>query len=70
MLDAAQLLGWLSAGLLITAVIAWLKLGRTPLHQRLGGRVALDSKPGQVAAKFLMAAAALSAVAAFLAVFS
>ena len=68
MLDATRVLAGISGVLLLTAVAAWLKLGRTPLFRRIDGRSQLDSASGEVAAKLLVAALVGSLLAAFLAV--
>lgn len=66
MLDAAGYLGWLSAALLFAAATAWLKLFRGPLLQRLNGRVTLKTEQVESASRLLVAAVALSAIAAAL----
>lgn len=68
MIELASLLGGVSALLLLIAIAAWLKMGRTPLLRRLDGRAELDSAQGQAAAQLLVAALGLSAAAALLAV--
>ena len=67
MLEAARVLGVISAVLLVASIAAWVRLLRGPALQRLDGRVA-DSAQAQLASQLLMLAAGLSAVAAILAV--
>jgi hypothetical protein len=67
MIEAAEILGSISAVLLIVALAAWLKLLRGPELQRLGGQIESTSKPTETAARLLVLAAGLSAVSAFLA---
>jgi hypothetical protein len=68
MLEAARVLGVISAVLLVAAIAAWVRLLRGPTLQRLDGRIGPDSGQAQVASQLLMLAAGLSAVAAVLAV--
>ena len=68
MLEAARVLGVISAVLLVASIAAWVRLLRDPALQRLDGRVAPDSAQAQLASQLLMLAAGLSAVAAVLAV--
>ena len=68
MVNAANILGVLAAVLLIMAVIAWVKLLRGPLLQRLDGRAGVDPAQGEFASQLLICAAALSTAAATLAI--
>jgi hypothetical protein len=68
MVEAGNVLGVLSAVLLLMAVIAWVKLVRGPLMQRTDGRIGMDSAQGELASELLFWAAGLSSVAALLAV--
>jgi len=68
MVEAGNVLGVIAAVLLLMAVIAWLKLIRGPLVQRLDGRTGMDEAQGELASKLLFWAAGLSSSAAFLAV--
>jgi hypothetical protein len=68
MVEAGNVLGLLSAVLLLMAVIAWVKLVRGPLLQRKDGRTEMDSAQGEVASELLFCAAGLSSAAAFLAI--
>ena len=68
MVEAGNVLGVLSAVLLLMAVVAWIKLIRGPLMQRTDGRTWTDSAQGELASKLLFWAAGLSSAAAFLAV--
>ena len=68
MVEAGNVLGVLSAVLLLLAVIAWVKFIRGPLMQRTDGRIGMDSAPGELASELLFWAAGLSGVAALLAV--
>ena len=67
MLEVARILGGVSALLLLMSMVAWLKMGRTPLLRRLDGRAEANSAQGQAAAQLLVAAVGLSAAAAMLA---
>jgi len=68
MVEAGNVLGVIAAVLLLMAVIAWLKLIRGPLVQRLDGRTGMDEAQGELASKLLFWAAGLSSAAAFVAV--
>ena len=68
MVEAGNLLGALSAVLLLMAVIAWVKLVRGPLLQRKDGTTDMDSAQGELASELLFWAAGLSSAAAFLAI--
>lgn len=68
MVEAANVLGVLSAVLLLMAVVAWTKLIRGPLMQRTDGRTGMDSTQGEFATELLFWAAGLSSAAAFLAI--
>lgn len=68
MLEAAHVLGFVSAILLIVAVAAWIKLSRGPELQRLDGSAAPKAGNVEIASQLLLLAAALSAVDAFLAI--
>jgi len=68
MVEAGNVLGVLSAVLLLMAVIAWVKLVRGPLLQRKDGRTEMDSAQGELASELLFWAAGLSSAAALLAI--
>jgi len=69
MLEVAQVIAVVSAGLLVLATAAWLKLARTPELQLLDGSKEIDaSAPVEVASRLIVLAASLSAVASILAV--
>ncbi len=68
MVEAENILGVLAAILLLIAVTAWIKLIRGPLMQRTDGGTGMDSAQGELAAELLFWAAALSSVAALLAI--
>jgi hypothetical protein len=68
MVEAGNVLGAIAAVLLLMAVIAWLKLIRGPLVQRLDGRTGMDEAQGERASKLLFWAAGLSSAAAFVGV--
>ena len=68
MVEAAGILGGISAVLLVAAIAAWIKLIRGPALQALDGRRHPDSGPTEIASQILMLAAGLSAAAAILAV--
>jgi hypothetical protein len=68
MVEASNILGVLSAVLLLMAVIAWIKLIRSPLMQLTDGRGWRDSAQAELASKLLFLAAGLSSAAAFLAI--
>ena len=68
MLESASFLGWISGALLFAAGAAWLKLGRRPMLQRLGGRSDLNNQRVERASQLLLTAVGLSAVAAALAI--
>jgi hypothetical protein len=68
MLEAARVLGVISAVLLVASIGAWVRLLRGPALQRLDGRVGPNFAQAQLASQLLMLAAGLSAVAAILAV--
>ena len=68
MVEAGNVLGVLSAVLLLMAVIAWVKLVRGPLLQRKDGRTEMDSAQGKLASELLFWAAGLSSAAALLAI--
>jgi hypothetical protein len=67
MVEAGNILGVLSAVLLLMAVIAWVKLIRRPLMQRTDGGTRMDSAQGGLASELLFWAAGLSSAAALLA---
>ena len=48
MVEAGNVLGVLAAVLLLMAVIAWVKLIRGPLMQRMDGHTSMDPSPGRV----------------------
>jgi hypothetical protein len=68
MVEAGNVLGVLSAVLLVMAVIAWVKLIRGPLLQRRDGRTQMDTAQGELASELLFWAAGLSSAAACLAI--
>jgi len=68
MVEAGNVLGVLAAVLLLMAVIAWVKLVRGPLMQRIDGRTGMDHRQGEFASELLLWAAGLSTAAMFLAV--
>ena len=68
MVEAANILGVLAAVLLLMAVIAWVKLLRSPLLQRADGHTEMDSAQGEFASELLFCAAGLSSAAVFLAI--
>jgi hypothetical protein len=68
MIEAGNVLGVLAAALLLMAVIAWVKLIRGPLTQRMDGRTGMDPAEGEFASELLFWAAGLSSAAMFLAV--
>ena len=68
MVEAGRVLGVLAAVLLLTAVIAWVKLIRGPLLQRTDGHTGKDAAQGEFASELLFWAAGLSSAAMFLAV--
>lgn len=68
MLEAATIMGSVSAVLLLVAVAAWVKLLRGPELQRLDGRAAPDIGNIEVASQLLVVAVGLSAFATILVV--
>ena len=68
MLEVARVLGFLAATLLVLAVAAWIKLFRGPELHRLDRNPAAKAGNVEAASQLLVLAAALSAVAAFLAI--
>jgi hypothetical protein len=66
--EVARVLGFLAAISLVAAVAAWMKPFRGPQLQRLDGRAPPDVSDLEIASLLLLLAAALSAVAAILAV--
>jgi hypothetical protein len=70
MLEAARILGCISAVLLIGVIAAGIMLSRVPKLERLDGSPAPSDVATEVALRFLVMALALSAVAAVLAVAS
>jgi len=68
MIEAGNVLGVLAAVLLLMAVMAWIKLIRGPLLQRMDGRTGMDAVQGEFASELLLWAAGLSSAAMFLAV--
>jgi UPF0716 family protein affecting phage T7 exclusion len=67
MLEVARVLGFLAAILLLVAVGAWIKLFRSPQLRKLDGSAAKAGN-AEIASQLLALSAALSAVAAALAV--
>lgn len=68
MVEAGNVLGVLSAVLLLMAVIAWGKLARRPLLQRRDGSTRMALAEGGLASELLFWAIGLSSAAAFLAI--
>ena len=68
MVEAGNVLGVLAAVLLLMAVIAWIKLIRGPLMQRIDGRTGTDLRQGEFASELIFWAAGLSSAAMFAAV--
>ena len=68
MVEAGNVLGVLAAALLLMAIVAWVKLIRGPLMQRIDGRTGTDPSEGEFASELLFWAAGLSTAAMFLAV--
>ena len=66
--DAAQVLGFFAAVLLIIAVTAWVKLLRRPRFQRLDGRTGPAGDGIETASQLLVVVLCVSGVAALLAV--
>lgn len=65
--DIASILGWFGLALLFAAVAAWFKQGHgSPLLQRLNGRASLKTEEAEGAARLLIVALVVSAVAAVL----
>ena len=67
-IEASRILGFASVALLALAVAAWWKLWRSPALARLDGGKGSKFAEGEVAARLLVLAAALSAVAAMVAI--
>ena len=67
MLEVARVIGLFAAILLLAAVAEWIKLARGPKLRRLDGRAAKAGN-AEIASQLLVLSAALSAVAAALAV--
>ena len=63
MFEAANILGALSAILLLMSLIAWVKLVRGPLMQRTDGITRIDPAQGEFASELLFWAAGLSSAA-------
>jgi hypothetical protein len=68
MLQIARLLGFLAAILLLVAVGAWIRLFGDPELQRVDGSTTKARNKAEIASQLLLTAAALSALAASLAV--
>ncbi len=68
MLELGQVLGWLSAIVLLMALVAWLKPDWRPQRRRSGGRADSTSAPMEGAPRLLLSAVGISIVAAILAV--
>jgi hypothetical protein len=66
--DGAHLFALFAAGLLVIALVAWVKLGPRPMLQRLRGRRGADTRQTEHASQLLVLAFGLSAIAAVLAV--
>lgn len=63
MYEAANILGALSAILLLIALVAWVKLIGGPLMQRTDGHIGMDPAQGEFASELLFWAAGLSSAA-------
>lgn len=68
MFEAANILGALSAILLLMSLVAWVKLVRGPLMQRTDGKTGIDPAQGEFASELLFWAAGLSTAAVISAV--
>jgi hypothetical protein len=68
MLEAARILGWLAAALLVAAVAAWVPLLSGPALRRLDGGTEPDVARTELASRALIFAFGLSALAAALAI--
>ena len=68
MLEVGQILGWLSAIVLLMAFVAWWKPDWRPLRHRTGGPVDSNPAPLEGAPRLLLSAVGISTVAAILAV--
>jgi hypothetical protein len=68
MVEAGNVLGVLAAVLLLIAGVAWFKVIRSPLLQRMDGSTEMDSAQGELASELLLWAMGLSAAAAILAI--
>lgn len=68
MLELGQVLGWLSAIVLLMALVAWLKPDWQPLRRRPGDRADSTSAPMEGAPRLLLFAVGIGTVAAVLAV--
>ena len=62
------MLGVLAAVLLLIAGVAWIKVIRSPLLQRMDGSTGMDSAQEELASELLLWAMGLSTAAAILAV--
>ena len=65
--DAAQVLAFFAAALLIAAIATWINLLQRPRLQRLDGRRAPGNDGVETASQLLVAAVSVSALAALLA---
>ena len=68
MLEFGQMVGLLSAGFLIVAVAAWVRLWRRPVLQPIDGHPAAIPTQTELASQLMVLAFGLSALAAILAV--
>ena len=68
MLEAARILGWLAAALLVAAIAAWVPLLSGPGLRRLDGGIEPDVADTELASRALILAFGLSALAAVLAI--
>ena len=66
--ELAQILGFLSALLIVMAFAIWSNWLRGPLMQRLDGRRESNAAPAALAIKLLMTGLSISALAAVLAI--
>jgi len=68
MLELGQVLGWLSAIVLLMALVAWLKPDWRPVRHLSGGRAGSTSAPLEGAPRLLLVAVGIGILAAALAV--
>ena len=68
MLESSGLIGWISAVLLMAAVVAWLKLAKGPLLRRLNGRTTANPDDGENASRLLLISFGVGVLAVVLAI--